>query len=416
MSSDSSLSDTNNSAHMPPLQFKGEIMDFDLGIEIDHRKRRRNRTTQSCLNCHTSKRKCDRKRPCQRCIQLGLTGLCVYEVDDPALRDDPNIDETTRLRNRIAELESLVRELRGKPHPRWAEPNFCDGDASEKWHSRSTRRSQLQFRQRASTLDSQQSTQPSSPTVVKTEQGPERSQQTQLYRMSPSPGPQIPFDNLPQSYSHRDTHHGHENCSPTNDMHYSPSSSSTTSSLGFPPRQTSGVLALPSNDLYYHQPYIRSENGTADPSCSCLTNPAAGHPLISLTHQLQNTIELLRQLPEHATRHNNCIILKRITQLNNLMQLLPHKNNAHGKRGLDGGFAKNNGGSGASTPQTPFDALSTPESELLSPVSTSSHSSINPAIHTQDWPMPTASQYDSYFPVGSGENGMYHKPTSYHIN
>ena len=28
-------------------------------------------------------------------------------------RDDPDIDETTRLRNRIAELESLVRELRG---------------------------------------------------------------------------------------------------------------------------------------------------------------------------------------------------------------------------------------------------------------------------------------------------------------
>ncbi|KAF8212474.1 hypothetical protein K438DRAFT_1246551 [Mycena galopus ATCC 62051] len=32
---------------------------------------------QSCLNCHTSKRKCDRKCPCQRYIQLGLTGLCV---------------------------------------------------------------------------------------------------------------------------------------------------------------------------------------------------------------------------------------------------------------------------------------------------------------------------------------------------
>ncbi len=24
---------------MAPLQFKGEIMDFDLGMEIDHRKR-----------------------------------------------------------------------------------------------------------------------------------------------------------------------------------------------------------------------------------------------------------------------------------------------------------------------------------------------------------------------------------------
>ena len=30
-----------------------------------------------------------------------------------AIRDDPTIDEATRLRNRIAELESLVRELRG---------------------------------------------------------------------------------------------------------------------------------------------------------------------------------------------------------------------------------------------------------------------------------------------------------------
>ncbi|KAI0030997.1 hypothetical protein K488DRAFT_53045, partial [Vararia minispora EC-137] len=91
-----------------------DVLDFaDFAMDTDHRKRRRNRTTQSCLNCHTSKRKCDRKRPCSRCIQLGLTGLCVYEVDDPALRDDPNVDEATRLRNRIAELESLVRELRG---------------------------------------------------------------------------------------------------------------------------------------------------------------------------------------------------------------------------------------------------------------------------------------------------------------
>lgn len=28
----------------------------DRAPEGDHRKRRRNRTTQSCLNCHTSKR------------------------------------------------------------------------------------------------------------------------------------------------------------------------------------------------------------------------------------------------------------------------------------------------------------------------------------------------------------------------
>lgn len=359
---------------MAPLQFKGEIMDFDLGIEIDHRKRRRNRTTQSCLNCHTSKRKCDRKRPCQRCIQLGLTGLCVYEVDDPAARDDPNIDETTRLRNRIAELESLVRELRGKPHPRWAEPNFCDGDASEKWHSRSTRRQALFQRQRQQTLDGS-ATSP----VVKSEPAPEQqnqqAHQPQLYRMSPSPQPQLAF--------------AHPDCGPADHLHYSPSSSS--SSMSYPNTRQSS-LSMSATDVYYHQPYMRSpDSASADPSCSCLTNPAAGAPLISLTHQLQSTIELLRQLPEHAARHS-CLILRRITQLNDLMH----------------------GGTGEGTPPSAFDALSTPESELLSPVSTSSHSSIAAMPH--DWPAIAAppSQYDSYFPVSPADGGMYHK--GYHLN
>ncbi|KAK0195704.1 hypothetical protein F5146DRAFT_1220409 [Armillaria mellea] len=85
--------------------------------DVDHRKRwntfltpRRNRTTQSCLNCHTSKRMCDRKRPaCARCTQLGLTGLCVYEVDDPNQRSDTQ-DESSRLLKRVAELEGVIPE------------------------------------------------------------------------------------------------------------------------------------------------------------------------------------------------------------------------------------------------------------------------------------------------------------------
>ncbi|KAI0300997.1 hypothetical protein B0F90DRAFT_1720780 [Multifurca ochricompacta] len=87
----------------------------------DHRKRRRNRTTQSCLNCHTSKRMCDRKRPCGRCTQLGITGLCVYEVDDPSQRAEA-ADDKTRLQKRVAELEGVIRELKNKPHPRWTQP------------------------------------------------------------------------------------------------------------------------------------------------------------------------------------------------------------------------------------------------------------------------------------------------------
>ncbi|KAJ7117608.1 hypothetical protein C8R44DRAFT_707950 [Mycena epipterygia] len=75
----------------------------------DHRKRRRNRTTQSCLNCHTTKRMCDRKRPCSRCSQLGISGNCVYEVDDPN-RPGSKEDESARLMSRIAELEGVIRE------------------------------------------------------------------------------------------------------------------------------------------------------------------------------------------------------------------------------------------------------------------------------------------------------------------
>ncbi|KAJ7178484.1 hypothetical protein C8R43DRAFT_460754 [Mycena crocata] len=80
---------------------------------IDHRKRRRNRMTVSCTQCHATKRMCDRKRPCSRCTQLGLTGLCVYEVDDPARQSDAQ-DGSSRLLNRIAELEGVIRELKDK--------------------------------------------------------------------------------------------------------------------------------------------------------------------------------------------------------------------------------------------------------------------------------------------------------------
>ncbi|KZT11027.1 uncharacterized protein LAESUDRAFT_693551 [Laetiporus sulphureus 93-53] len=98
--------------------------------EDDHRRKRRNRTTQSCLNCHTSKRMCDRKRPCGRCTQLGLTGLCVYEVDDPSRKcsSGDSQDEQSRLQKRVAELESVIRELKNKPHPRWV----SGADAVEK--------------------------------------------------------------------------------------------------------------------------------------------------------------------------------------------------------------------------------------------------------------------------------------------
>ncbi|KAH9858817.1 hypothetical protein C2E23DRAFT_21481 [Lenzites betulinus] len=101
--------------------------------DSEHTGKRRNRPTQSCLNCHTSKRMCDRQRPCGRCTQLGLTGLCVYEVDNPSHRANAQ-DEAARLQKRVAELESIIRELKNKPHPRWAQPGTTTGSSTPPAH------------------------------------------------------------------------------------------------------------------------------------------------------------------------------------------------------------------------------------------------------------------------------------------
>ncbi|OCF33020.1 hypothetical protein I316_05358 [Kwoniella heveanensis BCC8398] len=90
----------------------GEADDDDE--KMDHRKRKRNRTIRSCVPCHNHKRKCDRKRPCGRCTALGLTGTCVYEIDETRDMNDPDVAEADRLRKRIAELEQVIRELRQK--------------------------------------------------------------------------------------------------------------------------------------------------------------------------------------------------------------------------------------------------------------------------------------------------------------
>ncbi|KAI0754783.1 hypothetical protein C8Q80DRAFT_1095757 [Daedaleopsis nitida] len=369
-------------------------MDFDLaGLEVDHRKRRRNRTTQSCLNCHTSKRKCDRKRPCQRCIQLGLTGLCVYEVDDPALRDDPNVDENTRLRNRIAELESLVRELRGKPHPKWAEPNFCDGDANEKWHSRSSRRLQYQKMPRDRHDDGLTGAPSRVPPAIKTEQPSDPSQQ-HLYRFTPSPtNPAVDNGSAPQYSLYRSQHahpHAQGVYSPTDDSscYSSPSSASVLTYS----EARHGHGAPTGGEQYYQpeQPY----------ACPCVTNPAAGNALIGLTNQLQNTLALLRQLPEHgAGRQQSCVILRRVTELDDIM---------HGN------------GPSAIGAAPSYEGLATPtETELsMSPISTSSQSSIGQGQMHEQWPSAAigqASGYDSYFPVAATqpEHAVYHK--TYHM-
>ena len=50
-------------------------------------------------------------------LTLSKSGLCVYEVDDPATAEDHNIDETAQVHQRIAELEGVFRELKNNARP-----------------------------------------------------------------------------------------------------------------------------------------------------------------------------------------------------------------------------------------------------------------------------------------------------------
>ncbi|KAJ6504741.1 hypothetical protein C8R47DRAFT_967833 [Mycena vitilis] len=366
-----------------PLHLKGEIMDLEFTIDTDHRKRRRNRTTQSCLNCHTSKRKCDRKRPCQRCIQLGLTGLCVYEIDDPALRDDPSVDENTRLRNRIAELESLVRELRGKPHPRWADSNFRDGDPNEKWHSRATKCAPLTNKSPTSQSSSAQQRRPHSPDSsrppallppIKTEVPAESAASSHLYRFSASPGPRgyPPFPDRAGSFdgagpggpydAYSDDGHGYGG-------HYSPSSAGGSGSG----RNGSG--------------------GQGGGYCPCRASPGMGHAYISLSQALQSTLSAARTYASHPP-NTPCVLFRRITDLASLMQ----------NRGTD-----------PTDPAGPaYDSNTPTDSEVLSPLSSSSlasasslaSSSLANSSSSATWG--GVGGYNPYFgPIGGGEHAMY---------
>ncbi|KAJ3926728.1 MAG: hypothetical protein NXY57DRAFT_1111121 [Lentinula lateritia] len=399
--------------YQPPLQLKGEIMDLEFTVDTDHRKRRRNRTTASCLNCHTSKRKCDRKRPCQRCIQLGLTGLCVYEVDDPALRDDPNIDETTRLRNRIAELESLVRELRGKPHPRWADSNFRNGDPSEKWHSRATKTLPTPKR-RAPSPELVEDQNPSHShgrgpnglhstllSPIKTESSAETAQ---LFRFSPSPAPSMRYHtfqsdvhppvpasnyegNLRSSYRGSTTSGSYHTSVPTPSSPYRSHPGSGPSS--YSDGGNSYHLSGSDDGRSFVGDHYSGNSSPHPPFCPCRTSPALAHTYILLSQQLESTVHHIRQYSHHPPS-SQCQLFRLITELNQVMQ------------GIDSGECS----------RPAYDSNTPTDSEILTPLSASSgptsfHSASPGGVSPQEWTTLNNTGYTSYFPVSAGDHGIY---------
>ncbi|KAJ6588683.1 hypothetical protein B0H19DRAFT_215094 [Mycena capillaripes] len=219
--------------------------------EGDHRKRRRNRTTQSCLNCHATKRMCDRKRPCSRCSQLGLTGHCVYEVDDPGRQG--NQDEETRLISRIAELEGVIRELKNKPHPRWLAEKDRGSNSSDGSH-------------------------PSPPSSG----GPST--------------PIVPLWPLPTS----------SRSSPP----AFPFPSQTHGKFSFPSYEKDPMDSLMSMYAGLSESMYIRQGGT----CGCLTETACYNTVLELSAILRRTAEVLAQSPSHANT-STCGLNSRVSAL-----------------------------------------------------------------------------------------------------
>lgn len=236
----------------------------------------------------------------------------------------------------------------GKPHPRWADPNYYDGDASDKWHTRSQKRNGtlpgtkqgLQQQQRRLTGGA-----PEHPGIsVKTEpvndlqQQQQQQQQQCYYRLSPSPPPpsSAASSNAPYSMGNGTANGQHyggafdgtgADGSPTS---YSPSSpagySGSSSSSGF-----NGTYRYPSSSdtrkAYTRHPALESTHAHSqiprDPyrgyeeACHCVHNPVAAQ----ISRQLDTVTAYLTHVPEHAHgQSQKCGILRRIQELKSILQ------------------------------------------------------------------------------------------------
>ncbi|KAL5525473.1 hypothetical protein ACEPAG_6809 [Sanghuangporus baumii] len=314
----------------PQDETKKRISNDDANEQVDHRKRRRNRTTLSCLNCHGSKRmvccsaleflsisnhpksatgtlnivlhmlfssdsgfSAGRRRPaCGRCTKLGLSGTCVYEVDD-INRRDPAQDEVLLLKNRIAELEGFIREFKRKPHPRTiTRRNRADSTASS-----------LPGSDNGGDSDSCQNSRHSVTSIVS--------------RTSSPVGSSSESENDPRTPSalENETVFLTSTGCPTSPLSSPSTSSNRSATLTSDPARTdldcimdidstfdfgSTELMCDDNDTLERVfARIIEQDATSDHDCGCVRHHSAYSSIVELAPHLHRALSALRSAPEH---------------------------------------------------------------------------------------------------------------------
>lgn len=234
----------------------------------------------------------------------------------------------------------------GKPHPRWAESSFRDGDPNEKWHSRATKCVPLTKRRAHSpelvddhsTANGRNGVISSLLTPIKTEAPPDPS--PQLYRFSPSPAPSMRYhtfqaDVRASSASSFDNEQRPPYSAPSSSGSYHTTSSAASGSYnhhsshptsGTSPYSDGGSTNYPlsgSDDGRAYAEHYTPSTSPAHSFCHCRANPAMGNAYISLSQQLQSTLNSLRQYNQHPS-NSQCLLYRRISELHNLMQYVPY--------------------------------------------------------------------------------------------
>ena len=202
----------------------------------------------------------------------------------------------------------LTLTFAGKPHPRWADDNFCNGDPNEKWHSRASKRTgmRLELGRQRNSFDVGQPNTSASHTPIKSE--PDNLSHNFPYRFSPSPdsAQPSPYQMFPPHGPPSTSYHEHP-------MQYGPgnggpSSEGSTGSSYSPYMQPPGPYHPDAGtDPRYPS---QGSDSRRDVYCPCHTNPNANAVLVGLSQQLHGTIGVMRGLQEHSG-HTPCTLTDR---------------------------------------------------------------------------------------------------------
>lgn len=220
-----------------------------------------------------------------------------------------------------------MQNTAGKPHPRWADSNFRDGDPNEKWHSRATKCVPLSKRGVGDDHPARNRGNMLSP--IKTEPSTD-SQDPSLYRFSASPAPPVRYHTFDirrtssnGSFDAPDQQRQQQYNSPTSlNMPYptSPTAHFNGTSGSSYPDNRNGSYAIGSNsdDGSNYSDQYSSNGSTPQNFCPCRNHPTTGVAFMNLQQQLQNSLTSLRQFPHPP--NTSCLVYRRVAELNDLLQ------------------------------------------------------------------------------------------------